>query len=105
LEAIADDGAVVCATDMPFCDGRAAAVARGPRRAVRGDRRAAPSSPIRARDGADAARCSRQRRITRAVAGRLATRHIDVGELAQFGDARRLLANINTAAELAAADG
>ena len=105
LEAIEDEGAVICATDMPFVTG---ALLRWLAEldeilAVIADQ------PLPARYGRAIVPALRdalaKNESLRAVARRLATRHLDIGELAQFGDPRRMLSNINTAAELAAADG
>jgi len=105
LEATRDEGAVVCATDMPFVTGgllRWLADLDEPLAVITGQ-------PLPARYGRAIVPALRlalaKDESLRALARRLATRHLDIGELAMFGDPRRLLANINTAAELAAADG
>jgi molybdopterin-guanine dinucleotide biosynthesis protein A len=105
LEAIEDEGAVVCATDMPFVTG---ALLRWlgdfdePLAVI-------AEQPFPARYGRAIVPALREALANdeslRALARRLATRHLDIYELAPFGDPRRLLANINTLAELAAADG
>ena len=105
LEAIEDDGAVICATDMPFVTGgllRWLADLDEPLAVI-------AEQPLPARYGRVIIPALRDALANdeslRALAGRLATRHLEVGELALFGDPRRLLANINTEAELAAAEG
>jgi molybdopterin-guanine dinucleotide biosynthesis protein A len=105
LEAIEDDGAVVCATDMPFVTGgllRWLAALDEPLAVI-------AEKPLPARYGRVIIPALRDALANdeslRALARRLATRHLEIGELAPFGDPRRLLANINTAAELAAAEG
>ena len=105
LEAIDDDGAVICATDMPFVTGGLLAWLAGldePLAVIAGQ-------PLPARYGRVIVPALRDALANdeslRALARRLASRHLEIGELAPFGDPRRLLANINTAAELAAAEG
>ena len=105
LEAIRDDGAVVCATDMPFVTGallRWLADLDEPLAVIAGQ-------PLPARYGRAVVPVLRlalaKDESLRALARAHATRRIEIGELASFGDVRRLLANINTTAELAAADG
>jgi len=105
LEALEDDGAVVCATDMPFVTGallRWLAELDEPLAAI-------VAQPLPARYGRAVLPALRPALANgeslRGVAARLATRTLEIGELAPFGDPLRLLANINTAAELAAAGG
>ena len=105
LEAIDDEGAVICATDMPFVTGALLGWLAGldePLAVI-------AENPLPARYGRVLVPALRDalahRESLRALAGRLATRHLEIGELAPFGDPRRLLANINTAAELAGAEG
>ena len=105
LEAIEDAGAVICATDMPFVTGgllRWLADLDEPLAVI-------AEKPLPARYGRALIPALRDALANdeslRALARRLATRHLEIGELAAFGDPRRLLANINTAAELAAAEG
>ena len=105
LESIADEGAVICATDMPFVTGallRWLADLDEPLAVI-------AEQPLPARYGRAIVPALRDAlakdESLRALARRLATRQLEIGELVAFGDPRRMLANINTAAELAAADG
>jgi molybdopterin-guanine dinucleotide biosynthesis protein A len=105
LAAVPDGGAVVCATDMPFVTGELLGWLAGmdePLAVIRGQ-------PLPARYGREVLPALRvalaNEESLRGVAERLASRNIELGELARFGDPARLLANINTAGELAAAEG
>jgi len=105
LEAIEDDGAVVCATDMPFVTGpllRWLAGLDEPLAVIEGQ-------PLPARYGRAIVPMLRDAlakdESLRALARRIATRRLQIAELARFGDPLALLANINTPTELAAADG
>jgi molybdopterin-guanine dinucleotide biosynthesis protein A len=105
LEALEDEGAVVCATDMPYVTGALLGWLAGldePLAAIAGQ-------PLPARYGRAVLpmlrRALAKDESLQRVAVRLATRSISIGEIARFGEPARLLSNINTADELAAAEG
>jgi molybdenum cofactor guanylyltransferase len=109
LEALDVGGAVVCATDMPFVTGPLLSWLAGldePLAVIADGQRAQPFPARYGRELLDVLRDALAKQESlRAFAAAHATRIIDVGELGSFGDPWRLLANINTAPELAAAEG
>jgi molybdopterin-guanine dinucleotide biosynthesis protein A len=109
LRALSGASAVVCATDMPFVTGDLLAWLAGlaePLAVVRAGGRVQPLLGRYSRGLLEALEAELAAAPPlHAIVARLGARIIDADELRRFGDPERLLLNINTADDLADAEG